>query len=461
MKYSNAYAVNNALGNTNVDRYGKRSGYAWYVVLVLLFTYVISFSDRMILNLLVGEIKVDLEVTDTQVSLLQGFAFAVCFLLAGIPFGRLADTLNRRNIIIVGVVLWSIATILCGLAETFLLMFIGRMFVGIGEAALTPAAYSMLADYFNRDKLGRALSIYSSGIWIGAGLALIVGSVVLKSVADAEAVIIPGVGTFKAWQIAFFVVGFPGFLVALLLMTVREPKRNSLRINQHQGLIKEEQKATSFLQVLQFIKRYKRFFVAHYGGFALFTLLAQAILAWSPELLIRVHGVEPSKAGIWLGGLYLIFSVTGIYVGGVISDRYMSKGVVAASMAVGGWATLALVPFTLFFALAPSFYEAITYGVAMAFVISMPLGVAANAIQVIAPVRMRGQLSALYVFMVGIIGICLGPASVALLTDFLFYDEKSVAQSLSIVALVAGPLGAGLLFSGIRPMREMVLDKSQ
>lgn len=459
MKSSSVCASDSVISSHNINEYDRRPLYAWYVVLVLLITYVVSFSDRMILNLLVGEIKTDLEITDIQISLLQGVAFAVCFLLAGIPFGRCADLFNRRNIIIIGVVLWSIATISCGLAETFLALFLARMFVGIGEAALTPAAYSMLTDYFNKEKLGRALSIYSSGIWVGAGLALIVGGAVLNSVADAESVLIPGFGTFNAWQIAFFVVGFPGFLVALLLLTVREPERHSLNISC--SSVEEENNKVSFMQVMLFINKNRRFFVAHYGGFALFTLLAQAILAWSPELLIRIHGVHPSVAGTWLGVLYLIFSVAGIYIGGVISDHFMSKGVVAASMSVGGVATLALVPFTIFFALAPGFYEAIIFGVAMAFAISMPLGVAANAIQIVSPIRMRGQLSALYVFMVGIVGICLGPASVAILTEFVFADEKSIAKSLSIVAIVVGPLGGVLLLSGVNPMKAMVLGDNR
>jgi len=276
--------------------------YAWYVLLVLFITYVISFIDRMMLNLLVGEIKLDLDLSDTRISLLQGLAFATFFLLAGIPLGRLADLKSRKYIIVFGVIVWSAATISCGYVETFWLMFVARMIVGIGEAALTPAAFSMLSDLFDKEMLGRALSIYSSGIWVGSGLALLLGGIFLQEVAHMKSVDIPGLGSFEPWQAAFLAVGFPGFLVALLVMTLREPARRSLH-----SITNNDRKAgdelPSFTQVLQFIGCHRRFFLAHFGGFALFTLLAQANLAWSPEVLVRGHAVSPATAGLWLGSL--------------------------------------------------------------------------------------------------------------------------------------------------------------
>jgi MFS family permease len=199
--------------------------YAWYVVGILVLAYTFSFIDRQILSLLVGPMKRDLGISDTQMSLLQGFAFAVFYCLAGLPIGRMVDSRKRVNIISIGVFVWSVMTALCGTAHAYWQLFLYRMGVGVGEAALSPAAYSMIADYFPPKRLGFALGVYGMGVYIGAGLALIIGAAVIGLVSSGGDIVVPLFGEVYAWQLTFFVVGLPGILIALWVWTVREPER--------------------------------------------------------------------------------------------------------------------------------------------------------------------------------------------------------------------------------------------
>src|SRR5216683_2185076 len=202
--------------------------YAWYVVFILMVCYTLSFVDRQILSLLVGPMKRDLAISDTRIGLLQGLAFALFYGLMGLPLGRLADTRNRRNVIIVGVVLWSFLTGACSTARSFWSLFVARIGVGVGEATLSPSAFSLITDYFPKEKLGAALSVYSMGIFIGSGLALIAGGSVVDAVTRMPAVTVPLLGTVAPWRFTFLIVGAPGLVIALLLYTVREPSRRQL-----------------------------------------------------------------------------------------------------------------------------------------------------------------------------------------------------------------------------------------
>src|SRR5882672_1891382 len=191
--------------------------YAWYVVFILMVCYALSFVDRQILSLLVGPMKRDLALSDTRIGLLQGLAFALFYGLMGLPLGRLADTRNRRNVIILGVVLWSFLTGACSAARSFWSLFLARMGVGVGEATLSPSAFSLISDYFPKEKLATAMSVYSMGIFIGSGLANIVGGAVVDAVRELPAVTLPLLGTVAPWRFTFLIVGAPGLVIALLL----------------------------------------------------------------------------------------------------------------------------------------------------------------------------------------------------------------------------------------------------
>jgi len=204
-------------------------GYASYALFVLMICYTLSFIDRQILSLLVGPIKRDLGISDTRVGLLQGLAFALFYGTLGIPIGKLADTRARTRLISIGVLLWSLMTALCAGALSFWSLFLARMGVGVGEASLAPGAFSLVTDFFSKERLARALSVYSMGIFIGSGLALLVGGSVVQATARMPAVDVPMLGRLASWRLTFLLVAAPGLIVAAWVATVREPARRNQR----------------------------------------------------------------------------------------------------------------------------------------------------------------------------------------------------------------------------------------
>ena len=291
---------------------------AWYAVAILVVAFIFSFIDRIIIALLVDPLKVDLGLTDTQLGILQGLAFAVFYALVGIPIGRLADTYSRRSIIGIGIFLWSLMTAVCGLAQSFFQLFLARVGVGVGEAALSPPAYSMISDYFPPKQLGRAMGVYQSGAFFGAGIAFLVGGLVIQLVSGTEDMVLPLVGQVRPWQFVFFMVGLPGVLVALLMWTVTEPQRRGTIAGQSRGIPLSE--------VMAFVSERRRVFVAHFCGFALLAVPITTILTWAPTHFIRALEFAPPRAALTLGAILILLSPLGVFVGGWLSDFLQQRG---------------------------------------------------------------------------------------------------------------------------------------
>ena len=226
--------------------------YHWYVVGVLTFAYLVSFLDRQILALMVEPIQQDLMLSDTQMSLLMGLAFSLFYVFMAVPLGRLADHTVRRNIIVGGVTLWSIMTSACGLAGSYWHLFLARMWVGVGEASLTPSATSMIADYFPPGARGKALATYNAGVSLGTGFAMVFGGMVITYVSTSQRHSLPIIGSVAPWQYVFFLVALPGLAVVLLMLTVREPRRQEISTTTHN---------LSFLGVLAYLLERKQVYV--------------------------------------------------------------------------------------------------------------------------------------------------------------------------------------------------------
>jgi MFS family permease len=426
------------------------TSYAWYVVGVLTLVYIFSFIDRQILTLLVVPIRRDLQITDTQMSLLLGFSFVFFYTLLGIPLGRLADSKSRRAIIAVGFILWSLMTALCGMARNFLQMFFCRLGVGVGEAALSPAAFSLITDYFRKERLATAISVYSMGIYIGAGIAYLLGGLVIGFATSQELYNLPIVGPTRSWQVIFFIVGLPGVLLALLLYTVKEPVRRNRRLVQTStGAIKPLE--IPLREVFKYINENRLTFICHNLGFGFISLSTNAGGAWNPTYFVRNHGWSTAKVGILMGIILAIVGTAGIVSAGRFSDWLTERGYKDAPMRVGLLAVLLLTPTGIAFYLAPSGNLAIGLYVPLAFFASAPFGVAPAAIQQIMPNAMRGQASAIYIFLVNVIGLGLGPTATALVTDFVFHDDYAIRYSLMIVGGVAQLIAALFLWFGLKP----------
>lgn len=416
---------------------------SWYLVAILLVGYSLSFADRMVMSLLIAPIKRDLGISDVEVSLLIGFAFATFYVLMGLPFGYLADRVNRRNLIAGGVLAWSIATGLCGVAGGFTLLFLARMAVGAGEAALAPAAYSLLGDSFPREKLGRAISVYVVGNPLGTGLALVLGGALIALVTATPAVTLPLVGKVASWRAVFLGLALPGIaLTVLILLTIAEPRRRGADSSAHgKG---------DFTESFRFIRAHARTFLFQLSGTSLLSASVYGTMAWIPAFLTRTHGMPAVEIGLYYGLILGVAGVVGLLVSGIWADRMLGSGTRDAYPRVMMWASVAAIVPTVAAPLVPGVELALVLLALSVLATGATIGVSAAAIQYITPARLRGQMSAIYVLLASIAGIGLGPTTVAFITDYLFGDEAALRYSLALVSAVTLP-GAAICLACVLP----------
>ncbi len=442
----------NSAQSTEAERFSPRL--AWYAVGVLMVAYTFSFIDRSILSLMVAPIRRDLGISDFQFSLLHGLAFALFYTALGIPIARMADRYSRRWIITIGVLVWSIATAACGLARNFGQLFTARIAVGVGEAALSPAAYSMIADMFPRESLGRALSFYNVGVFLGGGLAFIIGGAVVSAVGDTTTYSVPAMGELYGWQLTLVLVGLPGILIALLTAFLKEPPRPK------PSNAADDKDSIPLRQVFGFVRANRATFACHFLGFSSLALLYNSLFAWSPALLIRRFGITGGEAGLYLGSIVLIFATAGILCGGWYADWLTSKGHTDATLRTGRVAALALIPLIVIAPLMPTLPLALIAFCPLMFFISVPWAGAAAALQIVSPPRMRAQVSAMYLFVVNFAGIGFGPVATAFVTDYVFGDDNALPYSMAGVGVVAAISGALLLSTGFKPFRASLAGQT-
>ena len=422
------------------------SATAWSTVAILLLAAILSFVDRQILNLLVDPIRQDLNINDTQMSLLMGLSFAIFYVICGIPFGRLADVYNRRGIIAIGVALWSAATAACGMVSTYWQFFICRINVGVGEAALTPAAYSILADSFPPDRRATAFSVYATGIYLGSGVAFLIGGLFIKFASNHGEVVLPLLGAIKPWQIIFLALGLVGLLFSLIVMAIREPMRKGAGA----GV------AVPLAEVVHYLRANRRTVLYHNLGFACLAFAGYGSASWVPTFLIRTYSWTAPEAGAIYGGIVAFFGCLGIVFGGRLSDWMAQRGYQDANMRVGLFAALGGLPCVLAFPLATTGTYAAILLAPTVFCLSMPFGVAAAALQEFMPNSMRGQASSIYLLVITLIGLGVGPTAVAVVTDYVFRDDYALRYSLLIVSGIAVAMAVVLLSLGLKPYRESI-----
>lgn len=423
------------------------SALGWYAVAILTLAYIFSFIDRTIIALMVEPIKADLGLSDTQIGILHGFAFALFYTLMGLPIGWLADRSRRNLIICAGIAVWSLMTAACGLARNFWQLFLARIGVGVGEAALSPPAYSMLADFFPPQKLGRPIGVYSSGIYLGAGLAFIVGGAVVQFFRNVRSVDVPVLGELFSWQLAFIAVGLPGLIVAALMLTVREPPRRSRPAEQH-----APRDIGSFLR---WLRLHWRPLGAHMVGISFIGIPVQAIIAWAPTYFIRVHGYHPGQAGLALGLVFLVFGASGMVAGGITTDWLKSRGRDDAPLLTGLIAALTALPFAAIATLAAEPMLALALIAPLVFCVSLGVGAAPTGLQLVTPNHYRAQLGAVFLLLLNLIATGCAPLFTALATDYLFADEAAVGKSLALVCAAATAIAAVICLAGLKPYAAM------
>lgn len=429
----------------------------WYVVFVLCCCNVVAFLDRQIINLLVDDIKTDLLITDTQISLLQGLAFALFYATMALPLGRLADRGNRRNLIAVGILIWTGATVACGLADDFGSLFAARMLVGIGEAVLTPAGYSMLADLFRHRRLALPVSVFTGSTFFGSGIALLAGGFVLARLDAIEAVALPLVGPVERWQAAFIIVALPGLLLSLwFFFTVREPGRRAGAGDAYVATIQD----TGFRHAVEYCRRNGRLLGSVYLGLSLLAAAQFATGAWAPAFFMRVHGWAAADVGYLYGLLFLVFGSSGVVAGGWLANRLHAAGHRDANLRAALIGGLIALPAAAAFPLVATPTLGLALLAPLMFFGTMPFGAGTAVIPMLAPARLRAQLVAVYLLIANLIGQAGGPWFVASVTDRVFGQEEAVGNSLSLVVSLLLAAGAAVCWAGLRPLRRYMADSA-
>ena len=427
----------------------RRYTYEWYVVLICMLAYVFSFVDRQVLALMIEPIKKDLHLSDTQFSLLHGFAFSLFYAVMGMPLAYLADRFARPRIIATGIALWSLATAACGVSQNFVQMFLARLSVGVGEAALSPGTYSMLSDYFPKEKLGRAVAIYSLGSFIGGGIAFLIGGYVIHLLKQVTTLSVPLLGDIHSWQLTFVIVGLPGFLVALLfILTVRDPQRRGLAQDST-----GQAKRVSMLDSLRFIREHGKTFACHYLGFSFYAMTLYCLMSWTPAFYMRRFGLSPVEAGYTLGAILLIANTIGVFCGGWLNDWLMKKGRSDGPMLAGTIGAIGMLVPAVMFTQVSTLTLSLGLLVVAMFFASFPMPTSTAAMQTLSPNQMRAQISAVFLLISNLIALGIGTTLVALLTDQVFGSPKMVGMSMSAVNLIATLLAIGLLWLGCKQFR--------
>ena len=439
----------------DTPRSGLSSKQAWFVVMVLTLANVSGFVDRQILTLLVGPIKRDLHVSDTQVSLLMGLGFVMFYSVLGLPIGRWVDRGRRGVIVAIGTAAWSIMTMVTGVAHSFGQLFAARIGVGVGEATLGPAAVSLIGDSFPRRSLGSAMGVYAAGIFFGSGVAYALGAYVIGALDVPGVVSIPLVGDIFPWQRVFFIVGLPGVAIALIALTMKEPARTASA-----QTAAKENGAVSFADLMAHVGRHRRTVATLTLGFAFSASVNLGVGAWLSTFFVRTHGWRIQDAGLLQGSMTMIFGVVGSLVGGRLTDQLAKRGHADAPIIVGMIGAAGMLVFAGLYPLVSSAAVAAALILPVNIFAAMPWGAANAAVAEVMPPRLRGQGSALYQIIVSLISGTVGPTAVALLTDGVFHNEASLRYSLSICTVVGMSVTLALLGWGRPAFRATVGARS-
>ena len=424
---------------------------AWWMLAVLFLLNVYSFLDRMAITILVPDIKRDLALTDFEMSLILGPAFALSYALFGLPLGWAADRFSRRWVIFFGTLVFGAATMASGLAAGFVHLLLARMFIGIGEASLAPGAYSLLADRFPKRQLTLAISIYTTGIKIGSSAALIVGGLMLGTFA-AMSFDLPLIGRIEPWQAVFIFCGLPSLPLALLIFTFSEPRRQSL-------VDAESHAQGEDLSLRQFIALERRLIVPLMAGFGLVGLLGYGLNSWVPTYMSREFLWTPDQFGPALGALGFV-SAFSLLVAGSLIDYLYSKGVYDAHLRVYTYLLAAALPVgaLIFFIHNPYVFLALFLVLQIAAIPIMAY--VSTIIQLITPPHLRGQMIAVFMFILTAIGGSVGPVVVGALTDHVFGSEGMLRYSLACLCIVIVPIALALLLSALKHLRRMLEPKA-
>ena len=441
--------MSSAVSSVDVPSETKPASKAWWTVGILTVLYWFGTLDRQVSALLVPEIKKALQLTDFELSMVQGVAFGAAYMIASPVTGWLVDRYSRRWILFGGVVGWSIAAAASGLSRTFGQLFGARAGVGAFESTLNPTSYSLLSGLFPPGKLALPISIYVLGGNLGSGMSFLAGGAVAAWIATAAPVSLPLLGELADWQVAFIVTGLPGLLLAPLALLASDRRAH---------VTSEVRHASGFPDLWRHMRRYPGFFLTHNLGFAIVQAIVVGLQSWNAAYLSREFGWSVSKMGLVLGSAQLIVALGGLAFHGWLVDRLFSRGRKDAHFHYLMVMTVLALPCAVAAYMVPSAVGMIVlYNLAYFFIMGYA-SVGPAALQMATPEDLRGKASSIYMIVVTIIGVILGPIFVASFTDFVFADEAKLGHAMALFALIACSLAASLFAMGRSHMRRIVTD---
>jgi MFS family permease len=420
------------------------AAYRWYVVILLLGVFILSYFDRFILSLLVEPLKATMKLNDFEIGLLLGPAFSTFHVLVAIPLGWYADRSNRKYLLIAGIVIWCSMTVGSGLVATFLPLFLMRLGLGLGEAVVSPCSVSIISDYFNRRERPRAISVYMAGPYLGAGLAFLVGGLVVGYLQKVGHVTWPIFGTLAPWQATFVLVGIPGFIFAGLMLTVKEPVR--------QETTSERPPATAAFRYMG--QRWRGFGALIVGSTCNFAL--SALTLWNVPLFSRVWGWGIAETGFVTGVFYFTAGPIGTALA-VWAQRHFAFGRVDGSMRVLILGLLICVPCSALYPIMPSAYLGITFMFVAFIGKSVATAGGPASMAQITPGEMRTQSMAIFNTFISLIGPLLGPPIIGFATD-MTGDPKKIGMVLCFYVLVIGTPSILICLFGLKYYRAAVED---
>lgn len=394
------------------DEYPKPI-YAWYMVGLLTLGYFLSYLDRYILSLLVEPIKNDFSLSDTQVGLLLGAAFAVFYATMGIPLGWLADNMKRKNLVTIGMLVWSMATCLSGYTKNFVGLFTARAMVGAGEAALSPCAMSIISDMFPEGKRGRAIAVYSCALTVAAATSYYLGAKLLEwaTVTDTTGMLL--IDGLRPWQVVLVLVGLPGIILSIFMFFTKEPERR-VSVLEGQG----EPKKVKFRQTIEY---YKKNLSAFLGVCLLVSVMTTIVYSqgFIAAMFERTWGWTPSEFGVRYSIGVLVFGPPSILLGGWLIDKLHTDGHKDAGFQVLKIGLYLMVPINFIFPLMPTGWSAMIGAYLGLIGSSLVTAAGVPALLKIIPGQIRGQSVAIYYMIISMCGLLLGPTSVGIISDAL------------------------------------------
>ncbi|MDB5430062.1 MAG: hypothetical protein JWP35_1178 [Caulobacter sp.] len=418
---------------------------AWFTVVVLMALYICSYMDRQVLTMMVGPIKADLHISDFDISLLIGPVFAIFYTTLGIPAGWISDRYSRKGLIFVGSVLWAIATACSGLAGTFPQLAMARLSVGVGEATLTPAAQSMIADQFPPKRLSLAMSVYMLGVTFGTGLALGFSGLLIDTAGRLATQLAPIIGHFRPWQVVFLLVALPTVVVAPCVFLITETRSK-----------KQARAGAAMGGGRAFIASHWKLLAPYYAGFGMTSIAVYALTSFTPTYMSRHFGLPMAQVGAGYGLTMFLATGVGQVLWSLVVDRLYARGVRDAHVRFHmlAWAISLPAVIAAFFVGSPVAFLALM-GLFYLFTYAFQ-GYSIAGLQLVTPAHFRGRMSSLYFTYLNLVGLAVGPTAVGALTDFVFHDPQKIGVAMAIVVAACAPVGVGLLWIAARVKRRML-----